>query len=129
MRRSPVVAVLLTAAGVGLIALAVVQRTTQFALVVFVPVFLSNSWELPVGSLCLFGGIFAALVALAPEEPPGLEEGRSEVGRSGGGVVVIGPVPIFFGNLTRVSRRTRWAVTIGSVALFVALLVVYGLIR
>jgi uncharacterized membrane protein len=119
-----VLATFLLVAGAALIVLAVLERTAQFALVVFVPVFFSTSWELPAGTLIVLAGIITALSAWGESPGAGPSDRNGRVESTAGGVVVIGPIPIFFGGARRLSRRTRWLVTILCVALFVGLLVV-----
>jgi uncharacterized protein (TIGR00304 family) len=128
VRLAALAATLLLAAGVALIVVAVLQRTTQFAIVVFVPVFFTTSWELPVGVFLVIAGAFATLVAVAPAGSEGLAGAAPAEDRSTGGLVLIGPIPIFFGSMTRLSRRARWTVTVLCVAVFVALLILLGLI-
>jgi uncharacterized membrane protein len=121
-------AALLLGTGIALLVLAVLERTIGFALVLFVPVFFSSSWELPVGAFLVLSGVFSALFGLSDEGPVELADPAGPSGASAGGVVVIGPVPIFYGSGSRLSRRTRWIVTIVCVAVFVAVLAVLGFI-
>jgi uncharacterized membrane protein len=122
------IAGLLLAAGVTLIVLAVLERTVEFSLVVVVPVFFSSSWELPVGVLLVMGGVFATFVAVAEAEPVDPAGAGTPAEPSTGGVLVIGPVPIFLGSLRRLSRRARWIVTIVTVATFVVLFAAFWFI-
>jgi uncharacterized membrane protein len=128
VRGGSVLAGLLLAAGVALIVVGVLQRTAQFALVVFVPVFYSSSWELPGGVVLFLAGIFVASFAVAPEGGVELANGNGADEPSSGGFLLIGPLPIFFGSFRRISSRARWVVTILSVAVFVALIVLLALI-
>jgi len=124
VRPSAVVGAVLLAVGGTLFVLGLLQGGTSFAIVVVVPVFFTRSWELAVGVLLLTLGLFALLYAVS--EPVAFAPSLPDAGGSGGGsagLLVIGPVPIFFGSWTRLSVRARWAVTILCVVVFVALIV------
>jgi uncharacterized membrane protein len=126
------VPLLLGITGVVLVALAVLSGGAQFAIVVIVPVLFGRSIEFAAGVLLLFGAVLSLPFALSgefgPVEP---RQGRSEGPGSGGsgGLVLIGPVPIWFGSWSNVSARTRWAVALlglAIVGLAVALLILFG---
>lgn len=106
------------ATGVGLISLAVANGQAHFALFLIVPVFYGASPLLALGSLLLIGGLL--LVFLSPVWDGGAEEwepaeppvgsplaasaatpvppGGSKPRASYGGFLLIGPVPVVFGN-------------------------------
>ncbi len=111
MRAGPVVSGALLAAGVGLVADAVVRGGARASLVVVIPVVSGGSAEFLVGVLLLVVGFFSLPFTLgtlaAPEPSSGTDPSPSPW--SHGGVVLIGPVPLFFGSWRSLSRRARWA--------------------
>jgi uncharacterized protein (TIGR00304 family) len=122
-------------AGALLVADAVLHGRASLALVVIVPVFFGGSSEFLLGVVLLVVGFF--LVPLALWEPSESEPLRpvpvgprptppsAEV--AGGGVVLIGPVPLFFGGWKNVSRRVRLLLAIVGGTVLVLLVVGYVL--
>ena len=97
MRPSALVPVVLIAGGIGLVALSVLRGDAQLFLVVIVPIVYGGSLLFVSGVLLFLAGIFLLPLAFEPaaeESVPTSDEG-SRIGT--GGVVLIGPVPIFFG--------------------------------
>jgi uncharacterized membrane protein len=121
VRGVAIAAALLLIAGVATLALAVVEKTTSFAIVVFLPVFYSTSWELPVGTIFVMLGVLAAFAAVSGGAPD--SSTSHEASASSGGLVVIGPLPIFLGSFRDLSPRVRTIVTILCVIAFLAALV------
>ncbi len=128
MRASAALPILLLAGGAALIGLALANGGAAVAIVVVLPVLYGRSLEFIAGVLLLVAGIFALPLLVASGAPPPDAEDDERLtvpggtGTSGGGLVLIGPVPIFFGGWTRVSARTRWIVAaIGAVALAAAI--------
>jgi uncharacterized membrane protein len=133
--------------GFGLVALAVARGEVQFYLVAVVPVFTSGSALFGLGILSLLAGffllLFGAVASVAlPLEPPAvpappppsgspaaplISEGSPPTGSRGGGLVFLGPIPIFFGAWRESPPVPYWvAVALGlafAAALFVLLLV------
>lgn len=113
--------------GMVLIALAALQGGAGVAVVVIVPVIYGRSLEFVAGVLLLIAGLFT--LPLAFESAEGLP--RSDLGgpegepyARSGGLILVGPIPIFFGSWKGVSGRTRTiAAIVGSIAL-VAMIVV-----
>ena len=115
-------------AGTGsvLLVLAALQGGAQLAIVVFVPVIFGRSLEFVVGVLLVVAGLFTLPMAfesneeVAPSVPPGAGPSARE---GAGGLIQIGPVPIFFGSWRDVSTRTRViAAIVGAVILAVVVL-------
>lgn len=111
-------------AGAALIADAVRRGEATLALVVVVPVVAGSSGEFLLGVVLVLVGFLSlpllflearAPVAPLPAEPPRAEGGSAGVG---GGFVLIGPVPIFFGGFRRLSRRVRLGIAVAAVLLF-----------
>jgi uncharacterized membrane protein len=119
--------------GVGalLVVLAAIEGGAQFAVVVVIPVIFGRSWEFAVGVLLLVVGFVTLPLAFEPREAPIPSGPRPPPSASGGsgGLILIGPVPIFFGSWRGVSTRTRVAVAIVGAAILVALLVLVLLVR
>lgn len=124
MRAAALVPVLLLAAGVGLVAVALAEGGASLALVLVVPVVVGRSLEFALGVLLLIAGLLTLPLAFPPPatsdevgagSPPG--GASSDVG----GLVLIGPVPIFFGRYRSLPTRTRVLVAIlGALALVAA---------
>lgn len=117
MRTAAVVTLLVMAAGVALVAEAVARGAAEVSLVLIVPVVGGSSGEFLLGVVLLVAGIFAlpwSLTGPLPEAPPTApgREARSGAPASVGGLVLLGPVPIFFGSWGSASRRARWAVAL-----------------
>jgi len=120
---------ILLAAGAALIVDAVLRGSAHAALIFIVPVLTGGSSEFLVGVLLLFLGLLAfpavslsASMWSASEEPAA--GGPTSSGGTGG-VVLIGPVPIFFGEWGEMRRRTYWWWVAVASVLFAALLVVW----
>lgn len=139
MRPAGLVPLLFWAVGIGLLVDAVLRGTAQVALLVIVPVFSGRSVEFLLGVLGLLGGFVTLPLVFAPPEEgerptvpdaaPPLPAHRPEDGRStGGGFLLIGPVPILFGSWRHVSARTRWwlAAIGGAILLAFAILILYA---
>ena len=126
-------------AGVVLVAYSVLVSAVSVSLVVFVPVLTGRSTAFLGGVALLVVGFLTLPLAFAfpahpgtpsPASPAGSAQADEEVGSTGvGGLVLIGPVPIFFGSWSRVSRRARWAAVLLGVALLTGLLVVFLVAR
>ncbi len=127
MRSWALVPAGLLGAGAVLVAVAALQGGTELAIVVVVPVVYGRSLEFVAGVLLLVAGLFTLPLAFEPgEEPEPPAPGTARPGTPGGsgGLVLIGPVPIFFGSWKGVSTRTRViAAILGGVVLVVAILV------
>jgi uncharacterized protein (TIGR00304 family) len=116
-------------AGALLVADAVLHGRASLTLVVIVPVFSGGSPEFLLGVALLVVGFFLLPLALwepsegepLPSEPEGPRETFPSTGAAGGGIVLIGPVPIFFGGWKNVSRRVRLLAAVVGAALLVLL--------
>lgn len=128
--------IVLWALGVALIADSVIRGSARVSLVVVVPVVSGQSIEFLLGVVAVFAGFLTLpWLFLLEEERPGRSPeapgaaptppplpSSSHVG--GGGLILIGPVPILFGGWRTVSRRTRWWLAIAGAAIVVAFLMV-----
>lgn len=136
MRGTRAVPIAFWVLGVALLADAVLRGAARVTLVVIVPVLSGQSAEFLVGVVLLFAGFLTLPWFFLDEDrrtgpSPGTGDGPAapplhssgEVG--GGGLILIGPVPILFGGWRAVSRRTRWALAIAGgavLAVFVAVI-------
>jgi uncharacterized membrane protein len=122
VRLAALVPIALLVSGALLLILAVVEGGAQLAVVVVVPVFFGQSWVFAVAIVLLVAGFFTLPLAFstydAPDPSP--EDGPASTSGGSGGLVLIGPVPIFFGSWRGVSTRTRVVVAILGGALLVA---------
>jgi uncharacterized membrane protein len=126
-------------AGVSLVAYSVLVSAASVSLVVFVPVLSGRSTVFLGGVALLIVGFLTLPVAFAgparPGTPPPSSPAASPLADEDaesagvGGLLLIGPVPIFFGSWSRVSRRVRWAAVLLGVALLTGLLVVFLVAR
>jgi len=123
VRAGRLVPVALLAAGAALIGDAVARGGASVALVVVVPVIFGASTEFLLGVLVLFFGFVTLPLALGysfvSEEPEdGAPHSHAEAPpEEVGGLLLIGPVPLFFGRWGKVSRRTRWLAALAGAAL------------
>jgi uncharacterized membrane protein len=127
MHRSGWVPVVLLVLGVALVADAVVRGTASLALVAIIPVISGSSAEFLVGVVLLLVGFLTIPFAFGPFLEPTTSAplpGRTEAPSAEvGGLVLIGPVPLFFGSWKDVSRRTKVLVAVLGAALVVGFLV------
>ncbi len=139
MRLLLLVAFVLLAAGVALVADAVAQGGADVWLVVVVPVISGSSAEFLLGVVALVAGLLLLPFGLAervggerpfPPDEPGRPLPPSEGSSGAGGLVLVGPVPIFFGSWRNVSARTRlWVAVAGALVLVVFLVGLWVAVR
>jgi uncharacterized protein (TIGR00304 family) len=121
-------------AGAALLADATLHGRANLSLVVIVPVLSGGSGEFLLGVVLLLVGLFLLSwafweVAESPtgvsplEGPEGPETTPPGSGMVGGGVVLIGPVPLFFGGWKNVSRRARLVAAVVGAAVLVLFVV------
>jgi uncharacterized membrane protein len=126
MRAASWVAPVLFVAGGLSIAVAIGDGGAHAALVVAVPVLYGDSPLFLLGVLLLVAGIVSlpwAFDSVTRDRPGAVESGT-------GGVVVLGPIPVFWGNAVGASRRLRIALSVaGAVALVVTILALVAWIR
>jgi len=122
------VPLVLLAAGVGLVGDAILQGGATVAIVVVLPVIFGASTEFLLGVVLLLVGFVTLPLAmgwtLASEETDaGPAPARREVPPAEvGGLILIGPIPLFFGRWRGMSRRIRVAVALAGALLLLALL-------
>jgi uncharacterized membrane protein len=106
---------ILIVAGVAAIAAAVVTGHAEAGIfVVFPVIFGSSAWFL-VGVILLVAGMFSLPLALAAPDLGSRDRGDV----ASGGLVLIGPIPIFWGAAGRAPRRVRLAAAVAGGALVV----------
>ena len=135
MRRWGIAALGALIAGAALLVDATLHGRASLSLVVIVPVLSGGSAEFLLGVALLLVGVFLLPLAFwgPAENPPvvapteGAEAAAPEPETVGGGVVLIGPVPLFFGSWKNASRRTRLLAAIAGAAVLVLLVVGYVL--
>jgi uncharacterized membrane protein len=118
-------------AGAALVVDAVATGHASLALLLIIPVITGGSLGFLLGVLGLFLGILTLPFVFADEEDePGPESspsastsgGSPAPSHEGGGVVLIGPIPLFFGSWgRRAARHYWWWVALGAALLVVAL--------
>jgi uncharacterized membrane protein len=126
MRASAYLAPVLIASGVSVVAASVLLGAARVAVVVVIPVVYGGSALFLIGVLLLIAGIFT--LPFSFEGPSAGSDDPPPVGS--GGLVLIGPVPLFWGSARGVSRRVRIAAAIaGAVLLVVVIALVVVRIR
>jgi len=115
----PALLLVVSAIGAGFVGDAVLRGQATLAIVVIVPVITGSSPELLAGvGLILAGFLGWAVLAAGDLEPPARStpprgerpfSGGPSGGSFAGGVVLIGPVPIFLGGYRPGHRRVWWA--------------------
>lgn len=125
----------LVALGAALVGYAVATGGAHLYLVLIIPVVTGTSPLFAAGVLVLIVGILLlplAWAAGALEPPPAggaphpAPPVPSEAGSSSGGVLFVGPVPVFLGGWRRNPPIAyRWAVVAGAVLFVVALLILW----
>lgn len=118
----------LIAVGAAAIAVAVAAGGAHVALVLVFPVVYGGSLLFLAGIGVLTAGLFTLPLAAGSygDASPGLARPGTF---SSGGVVVLGPIPIFWGSASGVSRKVRFAVALAgalALAVVVVLLVLAG---
>lgn len=118
--------------GIALVVAAVATGGAQLELIVVVPVFVGGASALFLGGVVsIFVGIFLLPLAFGSEEAEPSENSPAEPGPTSprsGGLVLIGPVPIFFGGWKNPGRRAYWvAVLVGAGLVVVAIALAFGL--
>ncbi|HZY92585.1 MAG TPA: DUF131 domain-containing protein [Thermoplasmata archaeon] len=122
----------LLAAGAGLTAEAIVRGEATLSLFLVIPVVSGSSPLFLLGILVLLLGLFSLPLVLAsrseeegppaPRSPLGARDGSRPSGGSGG-VLLLGPFPLFFGGWKHPARAVYWlAVLVGVALLLVAVL-------
>ncbi|HZY70041.1 MAG TPA: hypothetical protein VFF67_03575 [Thermoplasmata archaeon] len=123
----------LLGAGIGLIVHAVLTGQANLALLVIIPVVTGVSAEFFGGALLLVLGVFFLPLTFmassgAPRPPPPGDDGPRRAGTESGGLILVGPVPIFFGRWRGISGARYWvAVAVGTALLGIALLLFFVL--
>jgi uncharacterized protein (TIGR00304 family) len=132
VRAGAFVPLALLVAGAVLVGAAVAAGGASLAIVVVVPVVSGRSLEFVAGVLLLIAGLFTLPLALGPvEERDGsdLADDAGSASGGSGGVVLIGPVPIFFGRWKSVSFRTRLVAAVVGALVLVGAVAVFVLVR
>jgi uncharacterized membrane protein len=136
MGWSRLVPLVLLAAGVGLLVDAVARGGASVAVVVVVPVVFGASTEFLVGVVLLFFGLVSLPLALGYVFESSVTEelrssARTEVPPAEvGGLILLGPLPVFFGRWGPGSRRLRVAAAaVGGALLVVFLVWLYLVLR
>jgi uncharacterized membrane protein len=126
MRPASLVAPVLIAGGVAAVVTAIATGGAQAGIFVVFPVIFGSSALFLVGVLLLIAGIFVLPFAFGASELAA--DGPGNV--SSGGLVLIGPVPIFWGSMGPASRRVRLlAAVAGGLLLVVAAVLFLGWVR
>ena len=104
-QRFAALAVLL--AGIALIVAAVLQGAARASIVVIFPVLTGSSFGFLLGTLLVFAGVLGLFLGAAEDGSASADPRAGDPGGGAGGVVLIGPFPIFFGSWSGPGRRPR----------------------
>jgi uncharacterized protein (TIGR00304 family) len=124
-------------AGLGLIAYAIGAGSAQLSLLLVFPVVSGSSLPFLLGVLLTFLGLVGLMASLSvgaryvPEDAEATEgsaPGTPAGSGAAGGVVLLGPVPIFFGAAKPFGRRYYLLALFAAVVLFAAVLVLAWLL-
>jgi uncharacterized membrane protein len=119
--------------GVALVLAAVATGAAQLELVVFVPVFVGGASALFLaGVATIFVGLLLLPLAFGMEfAPDPMDPGASSdpTMPKSGGLVLVGPIPFFFGSWKSPSRVSWWVAAGVGAAMFVAVLVLATQLR
>jgi uncharacterized membrane protein len=132
MRVLRAVGVALVLLGIGSISISLASGSSHLYLLLVIPVVTgSSAWFLGGTASLLIGLILFAVGYPADRSEGGGPDGgdeespdRDRAGSSGGGVVLIGPIPIFFGGARQFADRYYWLALGAGAATFAAVLVV-----
>ncbi len=132
MRYGFLVPVGLLAAGAAVVVIAVLRGEATAGLLVVFPFVVGQSALLLLGVGLLIAGFLTLPLAFALERtgplPPAEPATTGERRGTSGGLVLIGPIPIFFGSWKNVSRRTRIAAAAVGAAVLIVLAVGLALV-
>lgn len=135
MRLRGIIPGILLVAGAALVLDAIARGGASVALVVVLPVVFGASAEFFLGVALLFLGFVTLPLAFgytfAAEESEGeAPRGHPEAPpQEVGGLLLIGPVPIFFGRWATVRRRTRVLAALAGAVLLVAAVAIFLWLR
>ena len=119
MNRYFVYSILFLIGGIALLGYAVASGEANVAIVVFIPVVYGSGIMAFLGMICIIAAIFLGFLGVAnrfvgeeedePERstsktrPPQPTQYKPQKSVKGGGVVLIGPIPVIFGSDTRMA--------------------------
>jgi uncharacterized membrane protein len=136
VRASAVVPFVLLVGGALLVGDAVARGAASLALVVVVPVVFGASAEFFLGVALVFVGVVTLPLALGYTSASSVNEDEELPHAHGGappaevgGLLLVGPVPIFFGSWRKSGRRAWVAAAAVGTALLVVALVVFLWVR
>jgi uncharacterized membrane protein len=115
----PAVGIAVLLIGEAFVVLAVATHAAQVGLLFIVPVVTGSSSSFLIGVLLIFVGLFLMAAGGVPRsyrldptsetDPNGPASGPGAT-RATGGMILVGPIPIFFGSWSPARRRTFYAV-------------------
>lgn len=139
MNRYLIMATILVICGIALIGYSVTSGEGSAGIVLFIPVFYGSGIFSFLGALCIMGAIILGFIGFAAqvggmEDFPRQDEaqqaqqtqprpGQPRTGKTikGGGVVLIGPIPIIFGSDT----KTTMVLVILAIILIIAVALLF----
>ncbi|MCI4343060.1 MAG: hypothetical protein L3J92_02960 [Thermoplasmata archaeon] len=128
MRAASLLPIVLAVSGIAVIADAVVRGSASVALVVVFPVVYGNDAEFLLGVVLLVGAFLTLPLAFGASvevrEPVGASHHGEAPSTEAVGLVLIGPVPIFFGGWRALSWKVKAAVAAVGAVLVVGLMLV-----
>lgn len=134
INRYLIIAVLLIICGIALVGLSIASGEGSAGVVLFIPVFYGTGILAFLGVLCIMAALFLGFLGIAtqmgateeyeaPQEqrPYSGTRPRTEKKIKGGGVVLIGPIPVIFGS----DAKTAMVLVVLALILIIAVAILF----
>ncbi|UCE73853.1 MAG: DUF131 domain-containing protein [Methanomassiliicoccales archaeon] len=131
MNRNLILAVILGIAGIVLIGYSVASGEGNAGIILFIPVFYGSGLFAFMGVLCIMAAMILGFIGFAERmveqegnEPRSAQSTAPRIQKSvkGGGVVLIGPIPIIFGSD---AKTTIVLVVLALIVMVAAIILIY----
>jgi uncharacterized protein (TIGR00304 family) len=129
MNKYLTLALILAICGIALIGYSVVSGEGSAGIVLFIPVFYGSGLFAFLGFICIMAAIFLGFFGFAAQmgaigdfessqQPPSSQPSKPRAQKSirGGGVVLIGPIPIIFGS----DKKTAIVLAVLAIVMIIA---------
>jgi uncharacterized protein (TIGR00304 family) len=136
MNRYLILAIVLAICGIVLLGYSVASGEGTAGVVVFIPVFYGSGLFAFLGVLCIMAGLFLGFFGIAKglgearefedtreSQSPQPTRPRTQKSIKGGGVVLIGPIPVIFGS----DAKTAIVLVVLAIILIIAVAILFYL--